>query len=258
MKFRIKKLASLSRTLRKAAAICFSTLALLTLGIPARADSLITNGSFELLTAGPGQLGYNTNATDWTTAGYNFVFATGTADLGGSNGQYGNLALWGPNDGSGNGLPASSPDGGNYVGADGAFQVGAITQTINGLTIGDSYTVGFWWAGAQQSGFSGVNTEWWDVSLGSQTQDTTIVNNATHGFTGWQYQTFTYTATSTSEVLSFLAGGTPNGEPPFSLLDGVTLNATAPEPGAWTLVLGGLIGGLGGLRLKNRLKGKRC
>lgn len=155
--------------------------------------------------------------------------------------------LWGPNDGSDNGLPASSPDGGNFVGADGAYDVGAITQTINGLTAGDTYTVGFWWAGAQQSGFTGSNTEQWQVSLGSQTQSTSVVDNVSHGFTGWTYQTFTYTASSASEVLSFLAVGTPSGEPPFSLLDGVTLYASAPEPSSWILVLGAM-GAAGGLR----------
>jgi len=91
-------------------------------------------------------------------------------------GQYGNLKLWGPNDGSANGLPASSPDGFNYVGADGAFQVGAISQTITGLTVVAQYTVGFWWGAAQQDGFTGATTEQWQVSLGGQTQYTSIIS----------------------------------------------------------------------------------
>ena len=138
--------------------------------------------------------------------------------------------------------------------ADGAFQNGAISQTINGLTAGNSYTVSFWWAGAQQSGFTGATTEQWQVSLGSQTQSTAIVHNASHGFTGWQSQSFTYTATSGSELLSFLAVGTPNGVPPFVLLDGVTLNATVPEPGTLTLMFGGLMGGLGVVRSRRWFK----
>jgi hypothetical protein len=238
---------------RKAAVTGFSGMALLIFGISAQASSLVVNGSFETTTNGPGQLGDNTNATGWTTSGYNFLFAYGTGDNGGSNGSGGNLQLWGPNDGSDNGLPAGSPDGGNYVGADGAYEVGAITQTINGLTIGELYTVGFYWAGAQQSGFNGATTEQWDVSLGSQEQSTTVVDNASHGFTGWEFQSFTYTATSSSEVLSFLAVGTPTGVPPFVLLDGVSMAETSPEPGTWILMFGGLMAGLGFLRLKKRL-----
>jgi hypothetical protein len=250
----------LKTVIGRAAAMGLSaTLALSALAISARADDLVTNGSFEVTTAGPGQLGYNTTANGWSSTGYNFIFASGTADntvSGGSPGQYGNVYLWGPNDGSANGLPASSPDGGNYVAADGAFGVAPIQQTIDGLTVGSTYTVGFWWAGAQQYNFFGPNTEQWQVSLGSQSQSTVVVDNSSQGFTGWTYQTFTYTATSASEVLSFLAVGTPNGVPPFSLLDGVSLYAAAPEPSSWILILGalGLAGGIRGIRSKKLLR----
>jgi hypothetical protein len=50
------------------------------------------------------------------------------------------------------------------------------------------------------------------------------------------HQTFTYTATSSSEVLSFLATeGSPFGGPPLVLLDGVTLTPT-PEPSTLLLM----------------------
>ena len=112
----------------KVTAVTAIAVAVLVLGSPAGAEAgnLVTNGGFESLTSGYGQLGYNTDATDWSVSGpgssYTFVFAPGTADTTGSNGQYGNLSLWGPNNGSANGLPASSPAGGNFIGMDSDFQ----------------------------------------------------------------------------------------------------------------------------------------
>jgi hypothetical protein len=230
----------------------------LSFAAPAAHADLITNGSFETNT-GTGQLGFNTNATGWTTNGYNFLFAPGTADTSGATGQYGNLQLWGPGNGAANGLPASSPDGGFYVAADGAFNVGPIQQTLTGLTAGNQYTVGFWWAGAQQSSFTGATTEQWDVTFGNQTQSTAVVNNANHGFTGWMYDSFTFTANSTTDILSFLAVGTPNGVPPFALLDGVTVNAVpaVPEPSSQAMMLTGLIA-LGGLAWRRRRANARA
>jgi hypothetical protein len=223
----------------------------------------VINGSFSLTSNGTGQLTYNTLATDWTNNGdgagndgYNFLFAPGTADTTGATGVDGNLKLWGPNDGSANGLPATSPDGGNYIAADGVYEVGTITQVITDLTLGYEYTVGFWWAGSQQEGFNGATTEWWDVTLGDQTQQTTIVSNPNHGFTGWQYVSFNFVADASdtnSPLLTFLAGGTPAGVPPFSLLDGVNLYQT-PEPTTYALIGLGLLGIPAAARLRKRRK----
>jgi hypothetical protein len=199
---------------------------------------LVVNGSFES-NAGNGQLGFNTSATGWSVPApansYAFLFGPGTADTTGANGQYGNLELWGPNSGSPNGLPATSPDGGYFVALDSDFQPGALSQTISGLTAGNSYNLSFWWAGAQQAGFSGASTDQLQVSLGAQTLTTPVVNNAEHGFTGWQQATLSFTADSSSEVLSFLAVGAP-AVPPFALLDGVSLTASAVPDNATIVV----------------------
>ena len=212
------------------------------ISLNARAQTLL-NGGFEKTTNGNGQLSYNTTATGWTvpSGGYAFLFASGTADTTGAVGQDGNLKLWGPNDGSANGMPTSSPNGGNFVALDGAFQVQPIQQTVTGLTVGNKYAVSFYWAGAQQAGFNGKTQEQFKVSFGGDTQSTALLDNADHGFTGWQAQTFTYTAHSTSQVLSFLAVGTPSGEPPFSLLDGVSV-AAVPEPTALAALFIGVVG----------------
>ena len=94
---------------------------------------------------------------------------------------------------------------------------------------------------AQQSGFNGATTEKWQVSFGSNTQNSTLMNNLSHGSVGWNQQSLTFTAQSATDVLSFVAVGTPNGVPPFVLLDGVTVSAT-PEPATFALIGLGLIG----------------
>ena len=83
-----------------------------------------------------------------------------------------------------------------------------------------------------------MNWEGWQVSLGGTTQSTTLVTNASHGFSGWRKQSFSYTATSSSELLSFLAQGGPGNGPPFALLDGVTLNASVPDATSTLALLG--------------------
>jgi hypothetical protein len=213
--------------------------------------NLVQNGDF---TAGsgtiPGQLGFNATVTDWSVptppSSYTFVFTPGSAATTGAPGQYGTLSLWGPGNGSANGMPATDPAGGNFLGADPAYQNGPITQTITGLTPGHTYALSFYWAGAQQSGYNGATTEGWDVSLGAESDSTGTVAVANHGFSGWSEVTFDYTATSASEVLSFLAiGGPASTEPPFALLGGVSLNATAPDATSTVTLLGLALSAMG-------------
>jgi hypothetical protein len=207
----------------------------------APAANLVINGSFDDLlvpgfSAEIGDRFPSQQLTGWSSGGYNFVLTPGSADTTGATGEYGSLKLWGPGNGENNGMGPTSPDGGNYVALDGAFAQGPIQQVVNGLTPGKATTVSFWFAGAQQNGYTGPTTEQFAVSLGSSTQFTAILNNVSHGFTGWQRESFTFIPTSASEVLSFLAIGTPGGEPPFSLLDGVTTDS-APEPTTWALAI---------------------
>lgn len=194
--------------------------------------NLVVNGSFEQtsLTA-PGQIS-PTNVTGWSSTGYNFLYFPGTDTSTNGTVNPSGVSLYGPQ-------PASSPDGGNFIADDGAYGVGAVSQTVNGLAKGTNYMLTFWWAAAQQTGFTGSTTENWQVSLGSQTNATATVTNPSGGFTPWAQVSMVFSATSTSQVLSFLAAGTPNGQPPFSLLDGVTLTA-APEPSAVALLLTGV------------------
>jgi hypothetical protein len=231
------------------------------LGIaPARTQNLVTNGnfsSFSTTVTQSFQFGtYNSytppaTLTGWASAGYNYVFLPSSTT---ATGTYGNLSLWSPATGSSNGFTNASPTGGNFVAADSDYGTLAITQTINGLTVGRTYTLSFAWAGAQQSGYTGATTDAWQVTLGSTMQQTQTINVASQGFSGWMTQTFNYVATSTSEVLSFLATGSP-AVPPFALLANVSLTA-APEPSSVTALLSGLAGLLGFVRYRGRRASK--
>ena len=111
-------------------------------------------------------------------------------------------------------------------------------------------SITFYWAGAQQYNYDGATTEAWQVTLGNETHSTPVVSNVNHGFTGWQKTTLSFVVTSTTEVLSFLALGTPSGLPPFSLLDGVSITEV-PEPTSLA-VLGACLGVAGLLSRQRR------
>ena len=215
-----------------------------------------------------------------TTAGYAMLLVNSNASHTGSaaslyggaikTNDYGSIAMWGqvadsafnsdvkPHDNGSPGAPRNqvvngfSGDtigtGGNFVAADGAYQVGPIVQQINGLTVGKVYKLSFDWGAAQQYGFDGSTTEGWTVNFtgahGNQTASTATVTNPNHGFTPWSTVSYFFTATDASEYLSFFATGGPSGgQPPFSLLDNVSLIET-PEPASWmTMIMGfGLVG----------------
>jgi len=123
-----------------------------------------------------------------------------------------------------------SPDGGYFFGADAAYANAPISQLITGLTPGVQYDLDFYQAGAQFVDAQGANTEGWNVTFGSETFSSQTLNNASEGFTGWQSVSMTFTASSASQTLTFLATGGPSGLPPFALLDGVSLTDSTPPP----------------------------
>ena len=266
----IKQYTTLAYALRRAGiGVTF-----LALAVTANANiNLVTNGGFETTVCtgavspctngGGGQLpsvnSGNTpgvvTATGWANSGYAFIFTPGTGDTTGSFSSEYNLPviLWSTTNGGADVLPATSPSGGNYLGSDPVYQQGPLSQQINGLTPGHTYTLDFNYAGAQQTDQQGPTMEGWQVSFGSQTQSTPTLNNVTQGFTGWKSETFNFTADGTSDLLTFMAFGSPTGLPPFTLLDGVTLT---PEPGFYVPGLGLLtvMVGLGIRRSKKSVK----
>jgi PEP-CTERM motif len=148
--------------------------------------------------------------------------------------------------------PGASPDKGNYFLADGGTSFsGALSQTLTGLTVGSLYKLTFWQAAGQENCLydDGVNcdppgnanlTQNWQVTFGSTTLTSTTMSTPIHTSFAWNQQIMFFTATTTTQVLTFLAQGTPNSAPPLLMLDGVTLES-APEPGTSALLGLGLL-----------------
>ena len=216
------------------------------LAAPASAAvELVTNGSFELNSVNNGDKKYFTQSavTGWSGgANLTFIASPGTAD---APNKY--LAVYGP-------FPATSPDGGDFVLADGdPNYAGAFWQTISGLTVGKQYTLNFWQAAGQQQGFTGPTTERWEVTFGNDVVLSSLFSLPQGGVGPWQQQTMTFTATAASQVLKFLAKGTPGGAPPISFLDGVSLQEVVPgvpEPATWAMLIAGF--GLVGFAARRR------
>jgi len=231
-----------TRLARCAGALCVA------FAVPAFAgpQNLVTNGSFEqgsamYSTTQGGQI-TSSDLTGWTTSAcqlncgsgpnslFMFLAASGTYNstvysyvTNGVDFQGTTINFW-----SG---PGVSPDGGNAITQDAGNELGALQQQISGLIVGDHYKLTFYQATMQAVDANATNsfTANWQVSLGGSTQNSASMVNAAKGYTGWQQVTMTFTATSASELLSFLAISADVGQPPFVLLDGVTLY-DIPEP----------------------------
>jgi len=201
-------------------------------------------------TTNGGQLSYNIGAVGWTNTpasnqaynnayGYNFLFTTNSFDnTNGVAGNAGNFNLWSTNYAGGHGTLSSPPTNaffptpGNFLAADGAYQTSNIRQTITSLVAGQQYLLDFQWAVGQQyrNSFTSSVTAQWNVSLGDSLMTTPVyTNNPGQTVSPWMDATAVFTASNSSEILSFLASGTPNGQPPFALLGDVSLVAV-PEP----------------------------
>ena len=101
---------------------------------------------------------------------------------------------------------------------------GAFTQTIAGLTVGDTYALSFYMGGAQEliEGFPPDDNEHYRHVRQRKLYNSDY-RHAGQGFSPWMLYSTTFTFTGGSDILSFLAGGGPIGAPPYALLDGVSL-----------------------------------
>lgn len=232
--------------------------AVLAIGTSANAFEFVTNGGFE-------NSSYTQNTEFGGMSGGSYVASQGVTGWTGAGGTALQFYYFGGTQTTVNPIDrfddafdrlqstanVLSPNGGNFVGLDGDSNVaGGISQTINGLVVGESYNLNFNWAAAQLANRTGATTEQLHITFGGQTADTVVLPNVSGGFTGWQNAHFVFTATSTSQTLSFLSIGTPLGLPPIALLDGVSLTAV-PEPTTWAMMLLGF-GGIGAMIRRRR------
>ena len=255
---------------RRFAVIMVSALALSpSIAARVQASNVVSNGDFTAYTGGhsgnPSQINNTTTGgyadlTNWTVtlngaassdpSTYVFLFNPGFSN--GSN----NPASYYPGQGDYLGLRGgvtAPPDGQNFVAVDGYNQSSGIQQTLTGLTPGQQYAVTFDWATSQYNTVPAVNyTEGFTVGFGSSTQSTGILSESASTFSGWMAVTMIFTADSTSDVLSFLSVGTPEGGPPVGLLSDVQVNAV-PEPST-VMLLGIGVAGYVAVGLRRRAK----
>lgn len=212
----------------------------------ALASQYVTNGGFELSSYTSSQVffGANTPATDWTSGGSWVIFCTAANTRCDDSALYGYLAPPVP----------LSPQGGNFMAFDGDPSFSApFTQTISGLTVGASYTLSFYMAGAQECCANSPTTESMTVTLGSETYTTPTINTPADGFSPWMLYSTTFTYSGGGDVLTFLAAGAPSGEPPYALLDGVSLTSGGvPELSTWAMIIVGFAGVCFAARVRRR------
>ena len=117
-------------------------------------------------------------------------------------------------------------------------------QQINGLTVGNLYELSFEWAAFQLQGSLGATSTSIAIQFGSQSASTPS-EWAPPGYTsGWMTNTTTFMALSSSEILSFVANGSPIGINPIGAIDNVRLTAQVspvPEPGEYATAFAGML-----------------
>ena len=248
------------------AVACVAVAALASAASPAKADlvNLVQNGNFNDTTATTTyngvQVGTETtdsNLAAWqftgcnaSNCGFSFLANSNLGSTGWYDQQDGHISTPGTNPGA---LPVA---GSNAFMSDATYGTQYMYQSIAGLRVGDSYTLKFWQASFEQSGYTGGFTSSWQAGLGNGStfnvanygvQNSSTMTVASGGAAGWTQQTLSFVANSTSELLAFFATASSGAQPPFLLLDGVSLTdatnpVNVPEPATMTLSAAGVLG----------------
>ena len=269
--------------LRKSAIVGFSALALSSISLSAQAINLVKNGGFvpsssigSSLSSGINNPDSPVTITDWVVkdedaGGVNFNNLMYVISDGNTFSRYGagmnqdgrnrrrNWTLF-----SNPGQTVNSVDGsGWYIASDGGDSWnGRISQTLNDLTPGNQYIVSFSQAAGQfdcyisggtctSGNYFGDTNNNWRVSFGDSIattsfQDSDVIAHPSQApVSAWQSQSMTFTATNSTQVLSFLSQGTPDGQPPIALLSDVSVQAVPWETDTLPLVGSTVLFGVG-------------
>lgn len=138
--------------------------------------------------------------------------------------------------------PTVSTDGGTWVGL-GAYgsYMERFGQTLTGLQVGQQYTVS-WEAG--NFGYTYGSISYLGSNAISVLLDGTTIGSGAELALGssWANQSLTFTATASSQQLSFMLAS--SAQKAYMSIDGVAVQATTPvpEPGTWALMGLGLCG----------------
>jgi len=200
----------------------FAAIAILSIASSAHAASIVVNGSLT------GSIENDAVPTGWS------IFE-GTPDLMDALDNIGmaNVLRFGA-------TPNASPDGGTWVG------LGADTnyterfgQVLNGLTVGQSYTVS-WYAGNFGYASSVASNSYLGANAISVMLDGATIGTGAQLAVGsnWFQQSLTFVASSSSQLLSFKLA---TSEKAYVSIDGIAVETSAttapvPEPETWALM----------------------
>jgi len=207
-----------------------------TVAVQAQAQNMLVDGDFSAAS------GYN--ITGWTTAP-GAVLGVNTVSGWNSYVQPSGNTLTTPL-----GTPAgvTNPNWqtlGAFKIGDGPANLWTLSQTINGLVVGQSYTLSFLDAAINRSPNNYTGTLFWDVTFGSQAAVSAITTPAPETATSWTQNTFTFVANSTSQTLSFAASANGSVAPePVLFLGNVSLTPftpAVPEPSSVLMMSSGLL-----------------